>query len=565
VKRREFLRSAALASAGATINLPAFSFEHDSAGDKEFHKKRLRKPYRVLFNDDGFCTYSNASRYQDIRKPVGLAQVHGYVDEVADSGCDVILLCPNLYQIPGWDSAHDPYWRSKGRTVVYPDTAVGKVLSRAREFLLAGNDLVQLSLDRARQRGLAFFLTWRMNECHGIDDPRSPGSSDFYLGHPEYYIQNNPRYGKPGEKTKRWDLLALDFSHGEVREHQIGFIKELCDRYPIDGLELDFLRFPFYFPTAMPFEEKAPIMTEYLRSVRRHLDSSGKDIPIGARLWGRLDMVHDMGLDLDTCVREGLIDILNLSSFYVMTSELDIEAFRKRYPHTPIYGEMTQSTFFGKGLELSVEQSRKATTEILRSTAYSLLDRGADGVSLFNFVYYRDYSFGSPNKIDKTEPNFPAIRGICDRAKLAAEEKHYFITRLILPFSRQLPAQLTSGAQVELRLYVADALSKQSVRDQFQKAVLRVMSWDRPWTGRKVEAYCGDAQLEETVHEGELFPQPYKECIPANHTLYRDFVAPVKLLRHGYNTFRFVLTQGEPIKVDRLELALYGRVSKPRT
>jgi hypothetical protein len=461
------------------------------------------------------------------------------VDEVADAGCDLILLCPNLYQIPGWDSAHDPYWRTKGRTVVYPDTAVGKVISRAREFLLAGNDLVQLSLDRARQRGVDFFLTWRMNECHGVDDPLNPGLSDFYLAHPEYYIQNNPRYGRPGEKTNRWDLLALDFSHQEVREHQIGFIKELCERYTIDGLELDFLRWPFYFPTAMPFEEKAPILTEYVRSVRRYLDSLGKHIPICARLWGQLD-------------------ILNLSSFYVMTSELEIETFRERYPHSPIYGEMTQCTFFGEILELSVEQARKATTEILRSTAYSILDRGADGISLFNFVYYRDYSFGSPNKLDKTEPNFPAIKNIWDRTKLAAQEKHYVITRTHRgPFSRQLPAALKPRAPIALRIYVADDLSKKSVRAQFKKAVLRIMSADKSWNGRKVAAYCGDAQLEETVHEGELFQQPYKECIPTNHAIYRDFVAPVELLRNGYNTFRFVLTQGNPINVDRLELALY--------
>src|SRR5207247_7270328 len=130
----------------------------------------------------------------DINKPVGLAQVHGYVDEVADAGCDVILLCPNMIQMPGWDSTYDPYWRTKGRTVVYPNTAIGKVFSRAREFLLSGHDLIQLSLDRAKQRGIAFFLTWRMNECHGIDNPATGSLSDFYLGHPEYYIKNNPRY-----------------------------------------------------------------------------------------------------------------------------------------------------------------------------------------------------------------------------------------------------------------------------------------------------------------------------------------------------------------------------------
>src|SRR5437868_5783988 len=120
MQRRQFLKSAALAVAGAAVNLPVFSAENPPS-------PQGRKPYRVLFNDDGICTYSNASRYQDINKPVGLAQVYGYVDEVADAGCDVILLSPSLIQMPGWDSTYDPYWRTKGRTVVYPDTAMGKV------------------------------------------------------------------------------------------------------------------------------------------------------------------------------------------------------------------------------------------------------------------------------------------------------------------------------------------------------------------------------------------------------------------------------------------------------
>ena len=75
--------------------------------------------------------------------------MHGYVDEVADAGCDVLLLCSNLYRLPGWDSDHYPYWREEGRSLQFPDTVLGKVLSRARDFITAGNDLIQLSLDRA--------------------------------------------------------------------------------------------------------------------------------------------------------------------------------------------------------------------------------------------------------------------------------------------------------------------------------------------------------------------------------------------------------------------------------
>ena len=150
------------------------------------------RAYRTLFNHDGFCVYSNASRYQEIDKPVGLSQVHGYVDEVADAGIDVLALCPNMYQLPGWDSDHYRYWREEAPQIAYPDTAVGRVIGRCRAFLASGNDLIQLSLERARQREVAFFLTWRVNESHGVNEPDNPGNSRFWREHPEL------RIGGPG-------------------------------------------------------------------------------------------------------------------------------------------------------------------------------------------------------------------------------------------------------------------------------------------------------------------------------------------------------------------------------
>lgn len=511
--------------------------------------QRFSKRYQVLFNHDGFCLFSNASPYQRFDEPVGLAQVRGYVDEVADAGVDCLLLCPNMYQQPGWDSRRVPYWRERGRTRVMPDTAVGKVMSRFREFLLAGHDHLAVSRERAKERGLAFFLTWRMNESHGLNDLSCPSLSDFYLAHPEYRIGEGA--------THSWEKLALSFAHREVREYQLGLIEELLSRYEVDGLELDLLRFPWLFPASMPEAEKFSTLTGFLREVRGLLGRQG-DRPLGVRVYGWREKNRRAGFDVEGWVHEGLVDLVNLSPFYTMSSEMEIEDYRRTLPGAALYAEATQCTAVERHIELSVEQSRKSTTEILRSFAHASLDRGADGISLFNYVYYRDYSFGNPLKLDKCEPNFAALPGLTDRARLSREDKHY-VFGFSPEWPKNYPRVLVPGKAESFRIYVADGLPDHTVR----RALLRLQA-SASWGARGLRVAIGGKALAPARHEGELFPQPYREGIPANHDLTLDFEVPAAALSHGWNAFEALLEAGDAIEVRRVELALYrgcGRAS----
>lgn len=506
-------------------------------------------PYRTFFNHDGFCVYSNASRYQSIDEPVGLAQVHGYVDEIAAAGIDVVALCPNMYQIPGWDAEHYPYWRAEGPAWQYPDTAVGHVLSRCRDFILSGHDLIRLTMDRARQRDLTFFLTWRMNESHGVNDPDNPGNSKFWRDHPEF------RIGGSGPNAGWVEAGALSFAHPEVRDYQFGFLDELCRRYEIDGLELDFLRFPNFFPRSLDAGEKARIMTGFVQRVRNLLDSRRPGLPLCVRVHNRLQMVHEAGLDLETWVRDGLVQMVNVSPDYIMQHESEIEGFRAALSGAHIFGELTQCMTWGKPIELSVEQSRKSTPEVLWALAHSFLERGADGISFFNFTYYRDYSFGNPAKLDRFEPPYAALAGIADADRLARRDKHYYIGSNGGWTGRQLqlPRQLGSGAQEDLRIHVADAAP---VRD-FRRGVFRLMSERDPIESLPIQVTCDSRKLVDTMHSGELFPTHYLEGIPKTHAPYRDFTIPLEALHRGWNTFTASLAGGNPIQIDRAELALY--------
>ena len=42
-------------------------------------------------------------------------------------------------------------------------------------------------------------------------------------------------------------VTAQDFSHEEVRQRKFEIIEEICNRYDIDGFELDYIRHPAFF------------------------------------------------------------------------------------------------------------------------------------------------------------------------------------------------------------------------------------------------------------------------------------------------------------------------------
>lgn len=512
--------------------------------------------FKTLYNHDGWCLFSNGSRYQDISESVNLDQVKGYVDEVADAGCDALLLCPNMYQLPGWDSEHYSFWREAGKKRCFENgTAVGVTLSRFQEFLSRGQDFIRVSGERARERGMGFLLSWRMNECHGVDRDTCPSHSDFWRAHPEFRIGSSSK-GIELEKN------ALSFMHQEVREYQMGFILELIDRYDLDGMELDFLRFPYFFPANVPFEMKAPVMTDFVSEVRSALNrkaGSERKALLGVRVSDNPVLVYEMGLDLNALVDGGLIDMINLSPFYITNPDNDIESFAMQYGgKCSIYAEITHCMQMIEQLELSLELCRKTSPEMFYALAESYYARGADGISFFNLTYTRDYSLAFHQKPDRVEPVLFPIGVVKDRERLMNSDKHYFIVEGGVPEegwpkSRQLPAELIPEEVRVIEIHLGD-----TDFERYFGCVLRLMFKD-PAEQRDVHAFVSGRKLRGTIVAGELFQCPFVEGVPEGNEYYLDFDVPLSYLRHGWNKFSFYSKCEHNQRVIRMEVALYQK------
>ena len=65
--------------------------------------------------------------------------------------------------------------------------------------------------------------------------------------HPEYIMGVKSDYDAyPATDPREWWTLC-DFAKPEVRCYLLRIFGDICNRYDIDGVELDFIRHPLYF------------------------------------------------------------------------------------------------------------------------------------------------------------------------------------------------------------------------------------------------------------------------------------------------------------------------------
>jgi len=219
-----------------------------------------------------------------------------------------------------------------------------------------------------------------MNDIHCVDAPRHIMHDRIWAEHPEYWRETAREFESPIDR-------ALDYGHEAVRAHMLAYLREMIERYEMDGVELDFMRQPFNFRAGCEVEGAA-LMTELVRQVRAATQARaaalGRPVRLAARVPSRPDTSRRLGLDAVAWAREGLVDDLFICAIFDTTEpDMPVELWQGLLHGT----EVTLAA----GLEVRLLPFPKATArhqtpETVFGAAASLLDRGADGIYLFNFM-----------------------------------------------------------------------------------------------------------------------------------------------------------------------------------
>lgn len=115
-----------------------------------------------------------------------------------------------------------------------------EVWSERFGFRDPGFDPLQVAVDAAHRRGMQLHAWVNvMPGWAGVDEPADP--RQLLRSRPEWFLS-----GRDGERQLRraGKYLTLNPCLPEVREYLAGLCRELAAQYDVDGLHLDYIRFP---------------------------------------------------------------------------------------------------------------------------------------------------------------------------------------------------------------------------------------------------------------------------------------------------------------------------------
>ena len=392
-----------------------------------------------------------------------------------------------------------------------------------------------------------------MNDAHHLEYVDEKGrnavwASKLYVEHPEYRI---------GLDAKKTEQRVLNWAIPAVRAQKLAFIQELCENYDLDGFEMDFMRFYSLFQLdKTTSEQRRGIMTEFTRQVRAVLDRTTRD---GRRRWlcarvpCYVEALDALGLDLPAMVGAGL-DMVNVSASYFTQQQTDLAVIRRSVPEAAVYLEMCHSIWNGKkppGKGYDIFPFRRATPEHYCTAAHLAYARGADGVSAFNFVYYREH--GGPGRGPFAEPPFHIFKHLGDRDWLAKQPQHWFLApgwgcpfakhRSVLP--RKVEPDQTATFTLDLAPPVAGWKQNGRLRIQGESSLGESL-----WTAK----LNGDP-LTPTDDVSEPYPNPYPPMLGKPDEM-RAWTVSAALLRDGPNKLEFTLASGPRLTLAYLDLAI---------
>lgn len=393
-------------------------------------------PWRVIFNNDTTNILSCESPYHHGATATLYHEAPGEkftddmvrasVDEAAVQGVDAMALMPGLGRVPWWPSKINPM---AGHEAWFKDHYGVTPHFIIDDYLLAGGDYIKVFVEECHRKGVAALIAFRLNDGHMLEDADGHPKSvevetldQYYVEHPEFRLER---------KSTGYGVGVENWLHPEIPEHRLALITELLENYDLQGMELDFLRVERFFPAETPMPEKVAVMVKFLGQVRAALDRTAK--PGQRRYLGVRVDCHSEGWPLTgfdpVAFRAAGVDYFNLSPSYNSTQRTSIAEARRAVPGERLYFEQTMSPQ-GWPLVSGYDGSdfRRCTAEMLESTARLAYRRGADGMSLFNFAYYRSFGQAPEKRGPFDEPLFNVLPRLADPAALNQPPSYFYLS-----------------------------------------------------------------------------------------------------------------------------------------
>ncbi len=472
VDRRNFLTAA-----GGAAPLAASAAQQSPAQPMEPRR------YRLIYNDDGGGPCA-------LEPPLTPRQfVDATIGQIAGTRVDALswpIGMNGLYvmnyptHVPGGEVVGDSLREDTG--VKLESSWWWRNIRAIRGLIEQGHDPMKLMVNGAHEAGIDIWIHIRQNDWHHV---RGESTADpkhflnfmagrFWREHPEWRIGKDGMEGWPeGQPVSQAAIDFQDFAHEPVRRYRIAIAEEAASRYDVDGIELDFMRCPYFFKKSQ-VPAMTAVMTEYVREIRRTLDRLGRArnryIGVSARVPWTVAGAAAVGLDAPRWARDGLVNQLVPSSFFAMTLDADVSEWIAIGKGTGcrIYPCIEESYRAGISMEGGVPDLQWVDLERARATALNFWNAGADGIYLFNW----------PDR-GRNVNTTPGLSELHDPSILRRKNKRYAVGRRnekgagswpYCELPRVIPTELRREQAVRVNLPVGDDLA--ASRDRLESVKL---------------------------------------------------------------------------------------------
>lgn len=402
--------------------------EADAAALQELREQRDSAKWRerrLIYNNDG-----NDNPRGEVTPERFLAR---RFNALAGTPVDSIFYCTGVF---------NKYTHASqvSEMLVYSDNIAAEGMNPywPHELILQGRDTLDLAIDFAREHDKEIFWSMRMNDNH--DGYRGTWidalMSSWKQMHPDYVM---------GEAGQLWESrgvntwASLNWSIPEVREKAFRILEDVASRRDVDGIELDFLRFPPYFPEVLDEEHAYPdhieLMTEFMRRVRAMTEREGlrrgRPILLAVRVFDSTGASKASGLDWETWAEESLFDLLIAGGMAQFEPWENVVELGHKYdlPVYPVVGDHRVTAFWNN-------------EERLRGEALAAWRAGADGLYLFNdfsrpnrdVVTYEDLA--DPDRLSAQPWEYRFFKGRTWRLLGVPDVQRYFLDVTVEPKRR---------------------------------------------------------------------------------------------------------------------------------
>ena len=477
------------------------------------------RAYRLIYNDDGGGPCA-------LEPPLTPRQfVDATVGQIAGTRVNALswpIGMNGLYvmnyptQVPGAEITGDSLRAGTG--VKLESSWWWRNIRAIRSLIEQGHDPMKLMVDGAHEAGIDIWIHIRQNDWHHV---RGESTADpkhflnfmagrFWREHPEWRIGKDGLAGWPeGQPVSESAMDFQDFAHEPVRRYRIAIAEEVASKYNIDGIELDFMRCPYFFKKSQ-VPAMTAVMTEYVREIRRSLDRLGRErrrfIGLSARVPWTIAGAVAVGLDAPRWAQEGLVNQLVPSPFFAMTLDADVSEWIALGKRTGcrIYPCIEESYRAGIATEGGVPGLQWVDLERARATALNFWQAGADGIYLFNW----------PDR-GRNVNTTPGLSELHDPAILRRKNKRYVVGRRnekgagawpYCELPRVIPAELRRDQPIRVDLPVGDDLAAN--REQLQSARLCLLL-DNLTGPDKLEVFLNGVRVDgpaNPIRPGQYIP-----------------------------------------------------------